>query len=117
MMFFRLRLLVLFLTFSLLAPFVARAQQPAPASGGTVHGLVVDPDSALIPGAVVTFAPPSGKGQEVTSGTDGTYTLRGLAPGTYIMTVTAPGFAPYVKEGVRITNGANVALDAKLVIE
>jgi hypothetical protein len=117
MMSLRLRLLVLFLSFSLLAPLAAHAQQPAPPTGGTVHGLIVDPDTALISGATVTFATAAGKTQETTSKSDGTYLLRGLPAGTYTVTVTAPGFAPSVKEGVRVAAGASVTLDAKLAIE
>ena len=46
-------------------PFSATAQQP-PTSGATVHGLVVDPDDALIPGATVTLTSNSGKSQSTT---------------------------------------------------
>ena len=118
---FRSRLLVVLL--SLVAavpftvPFAAAAQQPAPAGGATVHGLVVDPDDALVPGATVTLTPASGKGaQTATSKSDGTYTFRGVAPGTYVVTATAPGFAVFLKEGVKVAAGANLALDTKLSI-
>jgi hypothetical protein len=94
----------------------AVAQTAATPGGATVHGLVTDPDDALVPGATVTLTPASGKAQITTSKSDGTYTLRGLPAGTYIVTVTAPGFAAYVKEGVKVTNGANLALDTKLII-
>ncbi len=117
-MFLRLRLLVLFLVFAAVAPFPAMAQAPAPgAGGGTVHGLIVDPDDALIPGASVTITSASGRAQTATSKSDGTYTVRGLAAGTYTVVVTAPGFAPYTKLNVRLTAAANIAVDAKLVIE
>ncbi len=57
-------IVVLFLVASL--PFVAMAQQPATA-GGTVHGMVVDPDDALIPGATVTLTSAAGKTVSTTS--------------------------------------------------
>ena len=55
----------------------AIAQQPAPApsattSGATIHGLVKDPDDALVPGATVTLTPATGKAQVATSRNDGT---------------------------------------------
>ncbi|GAC1418830.1 MAG: hypothetical protein NVSMB62_10950 [Acidobacteriaceae bacterium] len=118
MMSLQLRLLVLSLLFAVLLALPGNAQQPVPAAaGGSVHGLVVDPDDALVPGATVTVTSAAGKSQITTSKSDGTYTLRGLNPGTYTVVVTAPGFAPFAKQSVRLTSGANVAVDAKLVIE
>ena len=89
------------------------AQAPAPA-GATVHGTVVDPDSALIPGATVTIAPANGKSQSTTSKSDGTYTFRGLPAGSYTVTATAPGFAAYTSKAVAVTAGANVASDVHM---
>ena len=109
----RFRLLIVWLSLFVLTPGLLMAQ----AGSGTVHGTVVDPDSALIPGATITLAPASGKNVEGTSNSDGGYTVRGIPADTYIMTVTAPGFAPYVKEGVRIAAGSNLTMDVKLAIE
>ena len=113
---FRVRLTFVLIFLMALVPFGAIAQAPAAPAGATVHGMVVDPDDALIPGATVTLTPLSGKAQTTTSKSDGTYTFRGLPSGTYIMTVTAPGFGVYLKESIKVTNGANLALDAKLAI-
>ncbi len=112
------------------APFLS-AQQPAPTAPITaapaasaaqqgpvsLRGLIADPDDAEIPGAVVTLAPASGKAIISTSGSDGTYTLRGVPPGTYTLTVTMPGFAAFVRPGVRITAGAPLTLNAKMAIQ
>ena len=115
---FRSRLVVVLLLLIAAVPFVAIAQQPAAATGATVHGLVTDPDDALIPGATVTLTPASGKGgQNTPSKSDGTYTFRGVAPGTYTVTVTAPGFAAYVKEGVKVAANVNLTVDTKMVIQ
>jgi hypothetical protein len=94
-------------------PIVARAQQ----AGATVHGLVADPDSAVIPGATVTLTPASGKPATTKSQSDGTYVLHGVSAGTYSMTVTMPGFATFVKLGVRIAAGQTVTQDVKMAIE
>ena len=91
------------------------AQQPEQA-GGTVHGVVVDPDSALIPGATVTLTSAAKKSQVAQSKSDGTYTFRGVAPGTYSLTVTSEGFNTFVKLGVKIDAATNLTLDAKLAI-
>src|SRR5271155_927133 len=95
------------------APMVARAQQ----LGATVHGLVADPDNAVIPGATVTLTPVSGKALTTQSQSDGTYVLRGVPAGTYSITVTMPGFATYARLGVKITAGQNLTQDAKMAIQ
>ncbi|NYF88784.1 carboxypeptidase regulatory-like domain-containing protein [Tunturiibacter empetritectus] len=106
-----LRFVLLFLVAWM--PVVTSAQQ----TGATVHGLVADPESAVIPGATVTLTPASGKPLMTQSQSDGSYMLQGVPAGTYSVTVTMPGFASYVKLGVRIAAGQNLALDAKMAIE
>src|ERR1700733_8851957 len=95
------------------APMVARSQQ----LGATVHGLVADPDNAVIPGAAVTLTPATGKALTTQSQSDGTYALRGVPAGTYSITITMPGFATYVRQGVKITAGQNLTQDAKMAIQ
>jgi hypothetical protein len=116
---FRSRLLAVLLFPIIAAPFTAHAQQPAAAPGGaTVHGLVVDADDALIPGATVTLTSASGKAALTdTSKSDGTYTLRGVAPGTYALTATAPGFGTFVKQGFVVAAGANLSQEIKMAIQ
>ncbi len=109
-----LSIVVLFLI--ALLPFSAIAQQ-APATGATVHGMVVDPDDALIPGATVTLTTAAGKGQSTTSKSDGTYSFRGVAAGTYTLSVVAPGFATFVKAGIVVTAGANVNSDVTMALQ
>ncbi len=82
-----------------------------------MHGLVVDPDDALVPGATATLISASGKALTTTSKSDGTYTIRGVAAGTYSLTVTAPGFGTFAKTGIAVTTGANIAADVKLTLQ
>jgi hypothetical protein len=109
-----LAILLLLMVASL--PFTAMSQAVAPASG-TVHGTVVDPDDALIPGAVVTLTTPAGKAQTATAQSDGTYSIRGVAPGTYTLTVTAPGFATFIKPAINVTANASVAADVAMTLQ
>jgi len=109
----RLAFLLLFLFASL--PFAAMAQQAS--TGATVHGMVVDPDNALIPGATATLTSASGKTQTTTSKSDGTYAFRNLAPGTYTLSVTAPGFASFSKPAIAVAANANLDLDAKMALQ
>jgi hypothetical protein len=105
---------VFFVALVSMAPPHILAQQPA---GATVRGLVADPDNAVIPGATVTLTPQSGKAVTAVSGSDGNYVIRGVAAGNYSITVTMDGFASFVKEGVRITAGQALTVDAKLAIQ
>jgi hypothetical protein len=110
---FRLILKLVLLFFVSLTPMVATAQQ----TGATVHGLVADPENAVIPGATVTFTPASGKPLITKSQSDGTYVLRGVPAGTYAVTVTMQGFASFVKAGVHVAAGQNLTLDAQMAIQ
>ena len=68
----RSRLLIL-LKISAVVDFIAAmAGAPAqPVAGATLHGVIVDPDNALIPNAIVTLTPLSGNAQTATSKADG----------------------------------------------
>jgi len=111
-MFFRNSWLVLLLSLVIALPSAAFAQ-----AGGTVHGTVLDPDDALIPGANVTLSSAAGKGVSTASSSDGSYTFRNVAPGTYTLNVTAPGFAVFVKQNISVTAGANVSADVKMALQ
>ena len=99
------------------APVTATAQGSAAGvqAGKTrVHGVVTDPDGALIPGATVTL---TGNGPVVTatSGSDGGYSAL-VTPGTYTVTVTMPGFATFTSTGLNIGAVGGMTLDAKLQV-
>ncbi len=110
---FRATLKIAILFFLALTPLVTRAQT----TGSTVRGVVADPENAVIPGATVTFTPASGKPLITQSQSDGTYVLRGVPAGTYSVTVTMSGFASFVKQGVRVTAGQTLTLDAQMAIQ
>jgi hypothetical protein len=100
----------------------ARSTTPAPAGAAgvqagmtRVHGIVTDPDGALIPGATVILTPVNGRPVTVTSGSDGSYSAA-VMPGTYTVVVSMPGFATFTAPGVAIAATAGMTLDAKLQI-
>lgn len=109
-----LKLLVCFLL--ALTPLAGRAQAPA---GSTLHGVVTDPDEAVIPGATVTLTatPAKGKDMVVTTGNDGGYRITGIAPGSYSLTVTMNGFATFVHQQVRVAAGQSLTLDVKMSLQ
>jgi hypothetical protein len=94
----------------------AGGQSSVQTGTSTVRGTVADPDNAVIPGATITLTSPSGKAITGTSGSDGTYVLRVVPPGTYSVTITMPGFASFVREGVRVS-AQPLVINAKLAIQ
>ncbi len=82
-----------------------------------LRGTVSDPDDELIPGAIVTLVPSSGKPFTATSGSDGTYTLRNAPAGTYTLTITMAGFGAFVRQGVRVSATNPLTINAKLTVQ
>jgi len=106
-----------------LAPF-SQKEGPSPAAaeevseapgGGTaaITGTVTDPSQAVVVGAKAALSGPAGK-REAQSNEKGVYSLRGIAPGTYTLTVSAPNFAPKVFENMALTAGLALTLDIPL---
>lgn len=85
-------------------------------ASGSVTGFVLDPDQAAIPGATLTLTPTGGAARTTTSGSDGGYAFRNVPAGTYSLTVTMPGFASFVRQGVRVGSAA-VALNAAMAVQ
>ncbi|HEY2039768.1 MAG TPA: carboxypeptidase regulatory-like domain-containing protein [Edaphobacter sp.] len=108
-----LKFFLFFLTALSTLSLGVRAQQP----GTTVHGVVTDPDDAVIPGATVTLTPAKGKAAVVQSGNDGAYTASAVAPGVYTVTATMNGFATFVREAVHVTAGQSLALNIKMSLQ
>jgi hypothetical protein len=101
------------------------AAAPASPQAGTVnvsqatfHGKIADPTGALIPGATITIS--NGKGQTVatvTADAAGNYETHAPAPGTYSVTATYEGFAPFVSQGIAVTGGQVKRIDITMAIE
>src|SRR5262249_12576940 len=58
----------------------------------------------------------TGETTKTTSGKDGVYTLTNLRPGFYPVAVEAQGFRRFVQEGLRLTTGERIRLDAALTV-
>ena len=85
------------------------------ANGTKVHGTITDPDGELIPGATITLTPAHGSGAKAQSASDGTYSLS-VAPGSYTLLVTMPGFSAYSVVNLKIPAVPSTTIDAKLKI-
>ncbi len=96
----------------------ARAQNAPSTSTGSIHGQVADATGAVIPNATVVATTTSGQpAGKATSNGVGEYTVRGLAPGNYGVTVTATGFAVFSQPGVAVSAGQTKTLNATMKIE
>ncbi len=98
----------------------ANGQSGSAESGGVLRGQVSDPSGAAIPGAsvVMTSAAKSGAAVAKTqSDGQGGYEFRGLAAGTYSLTVAAPGFSTYRNDGVVIGGAQPLRLNVALTIQ
>ncbi len=86
-------------------------------STATLKGTVLDPQAAAIPGATVTVTNPStGSIKVVKAGSDGTYQVPALAPGTYEVKVEAQGFQKSIAKSVLLTVGQVEIYDFHLTV-
>ena len=84
----------------------------------TLRGRVTDPSGALIPGAQITVS--NLKGQTVaTAAADaqGNFEIRTLPAGTYRVTTTFEGFAPFVSAPLLFSAGQAKRLDIAMAIQ
>ncbi len=84
-------------------------------TAGSLRGRVLDPAGAVVPGAGITLT----RGAHVLStqsGSDGSYSFKAVAPGSYTLTVDAGGFAPLSRPNVVISAGQARQLDLPLAI-
>src|SRR5258708_34727314 len=89
-----------------LACFFSVRLQGQNISTAELHGTVHDSSGAVIPNAGITIADASkGFSRGTASDGQGEYQLLLLPPGTYVLTVTAPGFAKLTGSNVGLTVG------------
>ena len=90
----------------------------APAAAASLRGHIADPTGALIPGANITIATPAGtvvKSAEADAA--GAYVVSGLAPGSYIVTASFAGFAPFTSPAITLTAGQVKRVDISMAME
>jgi hypothetical protein len=83
---------------------------------GTISGTVRDASGAAVAGATVTVRNTATSAERsVTTGNNGDYTIPGLAPGIYELTVTSTGFAKFTAQ-VEVTVASAVTVDPQLSV-
>lgn len=103
----------IFLLLFALAASNTFAQQTA----GGIKGQVVDSAGAVVVGATVIAVDANAKEKTVVSNKDGEFAINGLAPGKYIVRVTAPKFGLYENSEVNVTSGQKEELTVVLSVE
>ena len=103
----------LFLAICLAAGIPSLAQS----ARGTLTGTVKDANGAFIPGAAVNLKETdTGSGYATKSTAEGLFTFSELPPGSYILTVTAPGFESYTQSGIVVEVGNTSTVTAQLKV-
>src|SRR5215218_2067911 len=90
-------------------PAVSRAQS-------AIAGVVKDTSGAVLPGVTVEVASDVliEKTRSVTSDGEGRYPIVDLRPGTYVVTVTLPGFNTVRRDGVELPSNFTAQINADL---
>jgi len=84
---------------------------------GTITGTINDATGAIVTGATVTVTN-TGTGTEhkIVSGSNGTYSVPDLSPGTYTVQVEHPGFKTATEQAFKLDIGQVVRVDITLVV-
>jgi len=83
-------------------------------AGTGINGQVTDLSGAAVPGAHVAVTGPQGPVPGVETDVEGMYTLIGLSPGTYSISIAASGFKEFHPDPVVVGAGQLTRIDAKL---
>lgn len=96
----------------LATPALVRAQ-----SVSSLHGVITDPQGAVIPAAVVALSSESiGSSRQVVTDNTGAYQFVQMMPGDYSITVTKPGFAKSTRAHVVLQVNVPATLDIQLEV-
>src|SRR5450631_2169622 len=84
---------------------------------GTITGTITDPQGADVPNAKITIKnDATGVTDETVSSDGGSYSRPALIPGTYTVTVEAPGFQKSQQDGVIVNPGEPVGVNIALKV-
>ncbi len=86
----------------LLCLAVPSAWAQTSAASGAVTGVVKDQTGAVVPNATVILTAQSGANTQKITGNDGSFTFPLLPPGTYSLSVEAPGFGKVTLNDIKV---------------
>ena len=96
---------------------VVASHGAAQTATGSLHGQVTDSSGGAVPNAPIAVTGPGGQTTIAKANQNGVFDVKDLAPGTYTVDVSVPGFAAYKKEAVQIAAGETQQLNVSLSIE
>ena len=86
-------------------------------SNAPLSGVVHDPNSAVVPGAIVTVkSNATGAEFNATTASNGTFSIPSLTPGTYTVMVKATGFKQAIVTEVKIDAGTPASVTVTLEV-
>src|SRR5215469_961020 len=89
----------------------------AQSSRGTLTGTVMDANGAFIAGVAVNLTETNtGSGYSTKSTAEGLFTFNELPPGSYKLSVIAPGFESYTQSGISVNVGSTSTVTAVLKV-
>ena len=110
----RLCSLVLITVFIVFGASIASAQ----IRSSTITGTVTDPQKAIVPGAtVVVTNEGTNVSEELVTNESGFFTAPLLSAGTYSVTVTLSGFAPFKRSGIVVNATETVRVAVELTVK
>ena len=94
-----------------LLPFLTAGMASAQSTSGTIAGTVEDASGAQLPRATVSITQQGREfTQKATTNDQGNFRFLQLAPGTYSITINAPGFKVVEKKDIVLENAGNIDL-------
>src|SRR5262245_41043531 len=86
------------------------------AQTGSIAGVARDTSGAVLPGVTVEAASSAliEKVRTVVTDSEGQYKIIDLAPGTYTVTFTLPGFNAWKREGIILTSDFTATVNAEM---
>src|SRR5215475_8036981 len=110
------RLITGILAVLVIAAVMAPSMMAQSLISGDLTGTVTDPSGAVVSGATVTLQSSStGATRNSTTGANGTYRFSLLAPGSYLVTVTASGFSK-AQTQTAVNIGQATVADIKMAV-
>jgi hypothetical protein len=93
-----------------------KARQAPPQTKGSIVGIVIDPQGAVVPEATVTAVnKQTGRRVSTQTNDNGNFAVTGLDPGRYRVEVAVGGFKPVTVDNVAVTIGGSASLNITFV--
>ena len=89
----------------------------AQTSGGRISGAITDPTGAAVPNAQISVKNAATQAQrDVTTNTDGLYSVPNLVPGSYEVLVHATGFKTVLRQELKVDVGSELVINLELSV-